>query len=87
MCLLAEPWGDFREALDGDGEGGSQGVFLGLGFGLRGVILLREAVVGSMKLLLNWGRAGPDGPSTSGLASSPSEQAREVSRGGARKTS
>ena len=72
--------------MEGDGEGGSQGIFfLGLGLGLRVFILLREAAVGSMKLLLNWGRLGPVRPSE--LASSPSELTREVSRGGAGKTS
>ena len=56
VCLLAEPCWDAVKALEGDGEGGSQGVFfrgLGLGLGLRGLILLMEAVVGSMKLQLN----------------------------------
>ena len=56
MCLLAEPCWDAVKALEGDGEGGSQGIFflgLGVGLGLRSLILLMEAVVGSMKLQLN----------------------------------
>ena len=90
MCLLAELWGDLWKALDGDGEGGSQGIFfLGLGLWLGEFILLREAVVGSMKLLVNWAGLGPSRPSweSSGVVSSSSELSREASRGNAGKTS
>ena len=77
-------------ALEGEGEGGSQGLFfLGLGLGLWGFILLMEAVVGSMKLLVNCGRArlGLDTTPAGTIGSPPSGLSRGASRGGGGKTS